>query len=46
MTGADASAWMESFKEYLEPVAKMATDVKDKVSEKLEISCSTITQTE
>lgn len=34
MAGVDAAAWMESFKEYLEPVAKMALDVKDKVSEK------------
>lgn len=34
MAGVDAAAWMESFKEYLEPVAKMALDVKDKVGEK------------
>lgn len=34
MAGVDAAAWMESFKEYLEPVAQIALDVKDKVSEK------------
>lgn len=33
MAGVDATAWMENFKEYLAPVAKMALDVKDKVSE-------------
>ena len=27
----DASAWMESLKEYLEPAAKMAVDVKEQV---------------
>lgn len=31
MAGVDAAAWMESFKGYLEPVAKVALDVKDKV---------------
>lgn len=34
MAGADAAALMESFKEYVEPVTKMALDVKDKVSSK------------
>lgn len=31
MAGVDAAAWMESFKGYLEPVGKVALDVKDKV---------------
>ncbi len=31
MAGSDAAALMESVKEYLEPVTKMAIDVKDKV---------------
>lgn len=34
MAGVDAAGWMESFKVYLEPVAKMALDAKDKVNEK------------
>lgn len=38
MAGADAAAWVESFKEYLEPVAKIALDVKEKVSEKRGVS--------
>lgn len=31
MAGSDAAALMESFKEYLKPMARMAIDVKDKV---------------
>ncbi|CAN0226692.1 unnamed protein product [Ectocarpus sp. 8 AP-2014] len=31
MAGVDAAAWMESFKDYLEPVTKIALDVKDKL---------------
>ncbi|CAM9469629.1 unnamed protein product [Hapterophycus canaliculatus] len=31
MAGVDAAAWMESFKGYLEPVAKVALDVKEKL---------------
>lgn len=38
MAGVDAAAWMESFKDYLEPVTKVALDVKDKVSNNT--SCS------
>lgn len=38
MAGVDAAAWVESFKDYLEPVTKIALDVKDKVSKST--SCS------
>ncbi|CAM9490392.1 unnamed protein product [Scytosiphon promiscuus] len=31
MAGVDAAAWMESFKEYIEPVAKVALDVKEQL---------------